>query len=88
MKNEMIGNLYINRLQPLETVIVTSVGQKEMWGRESMYNVTIIHYEMITSSIGVNLNIKSKTTKHNFYEKYISREELRDDKLNQLLNEH
>ena len=93
----LVGRKYINRIYELrEVVIITKITENEMWGMHSKENVKIIHYKT-SKNWSNNKNtfdfeleqgycFNQKTTEHNFISKYIDLEDLRDDKLNTILN--
>jgi len=78
----MSDEIYVNRLQPLETVKIVGFDKKEIFKEV----VTIIKYEILTSTIGTTItSLRTReTTKENFHSKYLTRIELREEKLNDL----
>jgi len=78
----MSDEIYVNRLQPLETVKIVGFDKKEIFKEV----VTIVKYEILTSTIGTTITSlrNRETTEENFHSKYLTRIELREEKLNDL----
>lgn len=78
----MSDEIYVNRLQPLETVKIVGFDKKEIFKED----VTIVKYEILTSTIGTSTSLTRtrETTSENFHSKYLTRIELREEKLNDL----
>lgn len=61
-----------------------------MWGQTSKEDVLIVYYNVIKSILGQYYTLPQRggeTTQDNFLYKYITLEDLRDDKINQILSE-
>ena len=84
-----VGRQYLNRLNTNEVVEITGFGNKLMWGQTGKEDVLIVYYNVIKSSLGqfYTLPQRGETTQDNFLYKYITLEDLREDKLNQILSE-
>ena len=77
-----MSEIYVNVLQPLETVEISEYSNKVIFGEE----VVIVKYLILTSTIGAKItSLRTKeTTEENFHMKYLTRENLRDNKLKEL----
>jgi hypothetical protein len=85
-----IGMKYHNRLNHNELVEITRIGNKIMWGLKGKEDIIIkIYYNVIRNVLGHTYidPQKGQTTQDNFLDKYISVEDLRDDKISQILGE-
>lgn len=84
-----IGLKYYNRLNHKEIVQIYGLDNKQMRGQNIKENVIIILYEVLSDTLSElytppRINI---TTQDNFIMQYISIDELRDNKITQILGE-
>lgn len=92
MKNDeriSVGLKYHNRLNHKEIVQIYGLDSKQMWGQNGKEDVIIVLYEVLSGTLGelYTLSQIGKTTQDNFIMKYIGIDELRDNKINQILGE-
>ena len=81
VRNMELGNIYVNKLIPTEKVIIEDMQSQEMWGQTGREHVTIVKYLLVSERFG------SKTTLDNFLMKYEDIQTIRDNKINQILDD-
>ena len=86
VRNMELGIIYVNKLIPDEKVIIDDMILKEMWGQTSKEQVTVVKYTHV-SGIKGDANYTNRTTLDNFLMKYEDIQTIRDNKLNQILDD-
>lgn len=86
VRNMELGIIYVNKLLPDEKVIIDDMISKEMWGQTGKEHVTVVKYTYV-SGIKGDANYTSTTTLDNFLMKYEDIQTIRDNKINQILDD-